>query len=120
MVPGSFYDDIFGDPGSPTTDGFLSKFCTPWSKNKETSGVFDDTENQKDQHWWIDGNDLYIGNLIKLQRIQVLSTDGRILIDRNSQPGIETTSARIGIAQLSSGVYIGRIGNELSFKFFVP
>lgn len=119
-IPGSFYQDLFGDIVNPTADGFLSKFCTVSYFAPELSEVPPVLNRIEGISHWVHGGQLFIGPVEKNLQVQMLSCDGRTLWEGRTTRAENKVTLGIPISGLASGIYIVRIGNMETFKFFRP
>ena len=119
---GSFYVDYFGDLASPTYDGFLTKFCTPWSgmvAGGEKSLEPTDAQDVPFDVWWTDGN-LNIQGLSDGGLVQCYSTDGRLVKVDYLQPGHLAGLQVLGLGNLPPGIYVLVAASGERSKFLVP
>jgi len=122
-IPGSFYDDIFGDVGSPTYDVFLTKFCTPWSDlaagDEKLLPANDNSESDSFDVWWAHGN-LNIQGVTEGGLVQCFAADGRMVLSQRLQPGHVSGIQLLDVGGLVSGVYIVATPSGYRSKVFLP
>jgi hypothetical protein len=121
-IPGSFYDDVFGDPSSPTQDIFLTKFCTPWSDiddGGEKSIRHLSGEGTFEFRCWSYDAALFVQGVAEGEELRCFATDGRLVwVERSRSSGgsIQT----LDVAQLSPGVYTLVLSSGAHGSFLVP
>lgn len=122
-IPGSFYDDIFGDLVSPTLDVFLTKFCTPWSdiddggeKSLSPQGGFDALGFR----CWLTDDMLNIQGAGEGGILQCFAADGRLVLEHRllttSAPSIQT----VATGGLRPGLYTVVLSSGQRSNFIVP
>lgn len=121
-IPGSFYDDIFGDLVIPVYDGFLTKFCTPWSDmvvGDEKSLPPTETPREPFDVWWADGN-LNVHGVGEGELVQCFGADGRLALVGRLQPRYLNGPQVLEVGGLATGIYVLVASSGERSKFLVP
>lgn len=120
-IPGSFYDDIFGNLTNPTHDVFLTKFCTPWSDlaggGGEKSLIRPNEPANSSFHVWYGEGRVYARGLSEEGPVQCFSADGRSVGTHYVNAENPRDIFELSLGQLVPGVYVlvGPAGERTKF-----
>lgn len=122
-IPGSFYDDIFGDLVNPTQDVFLTKFCTPWSNLVDGDEKSRTPEEGFNAHgfmcWLVDGI-LNIPGVGEGCIARCIAVDGRLVLEQRLFSTSVSSIQTLSVGHLNPGLYTLVLSSGQSGKFLIP